>query len=600
MRPQRKTYSPRIITGFTDIRRNDEVQHQNNSIKNKPYRAPKKFKCCENIVVGNGIMFKSLEDNSTIGFLKLSKNQEMEYSNDQNTWISFQEDTVLTLNNDEIVYVRGVLTSDNSMEEYTQFKLNGKLSVSGDIKNISNYKNLNSPLKPYCFYSLFQATRDEVKNDEGKVTAINYYDNGLVDASELFLSENYLVNYCYGSMFRNCTNLSKIPNLPATHLAASCYRNLFRECHNLTEAPELPATILIDYCYTYMFYGCTSLTTAPELPATTLTEYCYYQMFRGCTNLKTAMDILPATTLASNCCYGMFYECTSLTKAPELPATNLSEWCYGYMFGKCTSLTTAPELPATTLADYCYKQMFQDCTSLTSAHELPATTLAPYCYQSMFLGCTSLTETPELYATTLAIGCYQYMFGNCTKLKTAMEILPALDLLETKWTRAGSLYSNFAAGTPNTETRDMTDGVYCGMFNGCKSLTKAPILPAKTLSGGSYDAMFYDCKSLTEIIILAESLHTNIKDEWYAIIEEMGNDYKVPVDRAWVEANASTCWMCHGMNQNIFKIHITSTSKEDWIKVTASNYYTHIKATNLIEMTQEEIQEIINNYNIKY
>lgn len=547
MRPQRKTYSPRIITGFTDIRRNDEVQHQNNSIKNKPYRAPKKFICCENIVVGNGIMFKSLEDNSTIGFLKLSKNQEMEYSNDQNTWFSFQEDTVLTLNNDEIVYVRGVLTSDNSMEEYTQFKLNGKLSVSGDIKNISNYKNLNSPLKPYCFYSLFQATRDEVKDDEGKVTAINYYDNGLVDASELILSENYLVNYCYGSMFRNCTNLSKIPNLPATHLAASCYRNLFRECHNLTEAPELPATRLTDYCYAFMFWNCISLTTAPALPATTLAEYCYQYMF---------------------------YSCKNLTQAPELPATKLAERCYYVMFYGCTSLTIAPELPATTLAEYCYYAMFQ--------------------------GCTNLTSVPELPATTLAIGCYQYMFSNCLNLKTAMDILPAVDLLETKWTQAGSLYSNFAGGAPKEETRDMTDGVYHAMFSNCKSLTKAPILPAKTLSGGSYDAMFYDCKSLTDIIILAESLHTNIKDEWYAIIEEMGNDYKVPVDRAWVEANASTCWMCHGMNQNIFKIHITSTSKEDWIKVTASNYYTHIKATNLIEMTQEEIQEIINNYNIKY
>lgn len=599
MRPQRKTYSPRIITGFTDIRRNDEVQHQNNSIKNKPYRVPKKFKCCENIVVGNGIMFKSLEDNSTIGFLKLSKNQEMEYSTDQNTWFSFQEDTVLTLNNDEIVYVRGVLTSDNSMYEYTQFKLNGKLSVSGDIKNISNYKNLNSPLKPYCFYSLFQATRDEVKDDEGKVTAINYYDNGLVDASELILSEKYLVNYCYGSMFRNCTNLSKIPNLPATHLAASCYRNLFRECHNLSEAPELPATTLSEYCYAYMFFGCSNLTKVPdELPAMTLVDYCYYQMFRGCTSLKTAMDILPATTLASNCCYGMFYDCTSLTQTPELPATKLSEWCYGYMFGKCTSLTTTThELSATTLADYCYKQMFQDCTSLTSAPELPAMTLAEYCYQGMFLGCTSLTETPELPATTLAIGCYQSMFSNCLNLKTAMDILPALDLLETKWTLAG--YKTHVSNYANiNDSRVVSEGVYYGMFYGCKNLTTAPILPAKQLTPGCYNSMFHNCTKLTKIIILAENLHVNITDEDFNTVVELANDYGGEANRDWMELNAGVCWIEHSGKIPTRKFYVPESAVNDWKTIT--EYFTHVYDEDIEILTQEEIDTIVERYNIVY
>lgn len=571
MRPQRKTYSPRIITGFTDIRRNNEVQHQNNSIKNKPYRAPKKFICCENIVVGNGIMFKSLEDNSTIGFLKLSKNQEMEYSTDQNTWFSFQEDTVLTLNNDEIVYVRGVLTSDNSMEEYTQFKLNGKLSVSGDIKNISNYKNLNSPLKPYCFYSLFQATRDEVKNDEGKVTAINYYDNGLVDASELILSEKYLVNYCYGSMFRNCTNLSKIPKLPSTHLATSCYRNLFRECHNLTETPELPATTLADYCYAYMFLGCTSLLQTPELPATTLADYCYYQMFRDCKSLKIAMDILPATTLASNCYYGMFYSCTTLTQTPELPATKLDERCYEFMFGECTSLTSAPELPATTLAGYCY--------------------------QSMFYGCTGLKETPELPATTLAIGCYQSMFKKCSGLITSMEILPSTDLLETNWTMAGfgnsnSNYSNF------NDSRVIDEGVYRSMFAFCTSLTTAPILPAKQLSPGCYNSMFHNCTKLTKVIILAENLHVNISDANFNTVVELANDYNGQANRDWMELNAAVCWIDHSGNIATRKFYVPESAINDWNS--QSTYFTHVFSDNMEIISQEEIDTIVEQYNIVY
>ena len=44
--------------------------------------------------------------------------------------------------------------------------------------------------------------------------------------------------------------------------------------------------IMGDYCYKSMFSNCTSLTQAPELPATTLMVSCYDHMFSGCTSLK--------------------------------------------------------------------------------------------------------------------------------------------------------------------------------------------------------------------------------------------------------------------------------------------------------------------------
>ena len=86
---------------------------------------------------------------------------------------------------------------------------------------------------------------------------------------------------------------------------------MFRECSNLTTAPSLPATTLADYCYSAMFEDCTSLTTAPSLPATTLANYCYFYMFKGCTSLTTAPS-LPATTLARSCYRAMFLVCSSL------------------------------------------------------------------------------------------------------------------------------------------------------------------------------------------------------------------------------------------------------------------------------------------------
>ena len=66
-----------------------------------------------------------------------------------------------------------------------------------------------------------------------------------------------------------------------------------------------------DFCYESMFDNCTSLTQAPELPATTLADGCYYGMFSSCTSLTQA-PVLPATTLASSCYSYMFNECYQL------------------------------------------------------------------------------------------------------------------------------------------------------------------------------------------------------------------------------------------------------------------------------------------------
>ena len=65
-----------------------------------------------------------------------------------------------------------------------------------------------------------------------------------------------------------------------------CYYSMFQDCTNLTTAPALPATTLANDCYSSMFRGCTNLTTAPALPATTLARSCYYSMFQGCTKIK--------------------------------------------------------------------------------------------------------------------------------------------------------------------------------------------------------------------------------------------------------------------------------------------------------------------------
>ena len=259
--------------------------------------------------------------------------------------------------------------------------------------------------------------------------------------------------------------------------SARFYR-LFKDCTQLTSAPNLPAKTLADGGYQGMFHSCTSLTDAPDLPATELAESCYAWMFKGCTKLNKVPDALPAMKMASSCYLEMFYNCTSLTDAPDLPAKELADNCYSGMFWGCKGLTEAPKLNATSLKELCYNAMFWGCTSLTAAPDLPATTLAKNCYAVMFRGCTSLETGPkELPAEILAERCYSSMFSGCTSLKT----VPAL---------------------PATE---LAVGCYISMFSSCTSLVNAPALPAMTLAEKCYQGMFSSCTNLSSVKMLASS-----------------------------------------------------------------------------------------------
>ena len=240
----------------------------------------------------NAVTFTAEEAGSTIGLNSLSSYQTLEYKTESSDWTSMSVSTNITLDNiGDKVYVRGVLGGNNTDSNYTQFKMTGKISSSGNCNSLWNYNDLNAHLKAYCGYK----------------------------------------------MFYNCTSLTQAPELPATTLAYGCYYYMFYKCTSLIKAPELPATTLVGYCYKQMFQGCTSLTQAPELTATTLTKHCYFSMFQGCTGLTTAPE-LPATTLAIMCYAYMFSDCTSLTKAPELPATTLVQECYFVMFEGCSNL----------------------------------------------------------------------------------------------------------------------------------------------------------------------------------------------------------------------------------------------------------------------
>ena len=68
-----------------------------------------------------------------------------------------------------------------------------------------------------------------------------------------------------------------------------CFASLFVNCTNLIDASALDLDVTFGsktYCFYRMFYNCTGLKNPPSLPALTLGSYCYSNMFNGCTNLK--------------------------------------------------------------------------------------------------------------------------------------------------------------------------------------------------------------------------------------------------------------------------------------------------------------------------
>ncbi|MCQ3907287.1 MAG: hypothetical protein MJ219_00560 [Mycoplasmoidaceae bacterium] len=79
-----------------------------------------------------------------------------------------------------------------------------------------------------------------------------------------------------------------------------------------------------------MFKDCKNLTTVPNLPATTLAEECYYKMFDGCTSLK----IKQQDTKTED--EGYIFTCPGEGGIPKNAVTNMFHDC------ACTGFEDTP------------------------------------------------------------------------------------------------------------------------------------------------------------------------------------------------------------------------------------------------------------------
>jgi len=377
----------------------------------------------------NYLCFTAEVQESKVQYINYGNNApNMEYSTDEGeTWNQWDpNEYVLMPNIGDKIYVRGnnptgfnhgtfEFNKVSSAIDYTSFMIAGIVSASGSVMSLIDGEGTTNVIPcDYCFASLFCNC------------------TGLIKAP--LLPATTLTNHCYESMFHNCNSLKQAPELPATELADYCYKSMFMLCNELIQMPELPAMTMKKNCYESMFYFCFSLAEATELPATTMADHCYEKMFNYCPLIEAPN--LPATKLADYCYAEMFAYCDQLVHAPELPAITMKEHCYESMFLMCRSLEKTPELPADRLADYCYTKMFAGCSSITEAPELPAYEMKVACYQYMFNGCVKLVQAPELSSTNLAQDCYSGMFSYCESLnyiKVGLKTLEDVTDMTKDW-----------------------------------------------------------------------------------------------------------------------------------------------------------------------
>lgn len=196
-------------------------------------------------------------------------------------------------------------------------------------------------------------------------------DAPVIDASDLWLPTKNLPEGIFMDMFKNCTDLTAVPDIKAKYLPKNACNGMFMNCTSLTDMPLILAETVEESALDSMFNGCTSLVNTTQLHIKKIYTGFGNWMFAGCTSLVTAPvwneDVeLNNMTYTWNWFEAMFNGCTSLEdmstwniRFNKIDAYN-SMLCHG-AFGGCTSLTNTPYWGLTyDTWEGCYLEMMFD------------------------------------------------------------------------------------------------------------------------------------------------------------------------------------------------------------------------------------------------
>ena len=268
------------------------------------------------IDLGNPFHIRAKEDGTTSVTFKYNFSnggiQYICYDLGVDDWTNY-DGRSLSLSKDYVVYFKGTRTDcDCNGNGVHLFDANKVCYIAGKIGSLLAD---DSSLAQFAFRSAFS----NGDSNNTKPAAVTFVD---IDPTDPLILPNVTSNNCYREMFRNCTSLHSVPELPATTVAEGCYFNMFRSCSGLTTADiTLPAMELTPDCYREIFRQCTNLTTLPIFPAPTLAPRCYQQMLSECNKLTSIVCLatdISATDCLSNWVQGINNNQGTFYKAPDM------------------------------------------------------------------------------------------------------------------------------------------------------------------------------------------------------------------------------------------------------------------------------------------
>jgi hypothetical protein len=181
----------------------------------------------------------------------------------------------------------------------------------------------------------------------------------------------------------------------------------------------------------------------------------------------------------------------------------------------------------------------------------------------------------ESYAnlTSLVAYAFNWLFYNCRSLYKA-PLLPATTL--GNWCYS-SMFNNCSNLTtpPNLPAMQLAQGCYSSMFWGCSKLQSMPNLPATSLSSRCYEGMFYNCEELTTVHDLpAQDLPNMCYWEMFAGCRSLTRSPNILATSATNNSCQIMFSRCTSLNEvhcHIIKTQSTPTSStEGWLDDVAS------------------------------
>jgi len=122
-------------------------------------------------------------------------------------------------------------------------------------------------------------------------------------------------------------------------------------------------------------------------------------------------------------------------------------------------------------------------------------------------------------------------YGNINALADYEDLTAPLNIYAFRQMFQGCTTLTKAPKLPATT---LSEGCYLGLFDGCTALTKAPELPAKTLVKDCYNNLFYGCTLLQEITCLATNISAVYSlNLWVSNVPSGGTFYKDPSMTSW-------------------------------------------------------------------